>query len=140
MKNVVVGIIYKIVDGSKKYLLVSSTRNFGENTGKSYPVGGHIEDGENEVDALRREAFEELGIEIFPNKKVTQSLGDVPNQLTHWWLCDQIAEDTLLKIDDNEIKEVAWLTKDEIISRKDSIWPATYLFFIDTLFKEPSNR
>ncbi len=106
VKHVVVGILYKIVDDQKLYLLMSSTRDFGQFTGMLYPVGGHIEDGETVEKALEREVYEELAIKIEPVNEIHTSMGDVPDQTTHWWLCKPLPSDTQFDLDTNEVKEV----------------------------------
>lgn len=135
VKHVVVGILYKVVDSQKFYLLMSSTRDFGQFTGMLYPVGGHIEDGESVEKALEREVYEELAIRVEPINEVHVSPGDVSDQLTHWWLCEPILSEVHINLDANEVKEIRWLTKAEIIDSPHLIWPATYKFFTEILFK-----
>ena len=82
MSKVVVGIIVK-EDQEKSYLLVSSKTDFGEYTGLYYPPGGHVEVGESEEEALKREIKEELGLEIIKSKKVTDEIeSDIKDQET----------------------------------------------------------
>ena len=135
MEHVVVGIIYKVVNGEKLYLFMSSKKNFGEFTGLFYPVGGHLEFGEDEETALKREVKEELGIEAMPIEKIAESPGDVPNQITHWWKCKPLNFDINLVLRDDEyVREIKWLSKDQIKSNSDLLWPATYNFFSKYIF------
>jgi 8-oxo-dGTP pyrophosphatase MutT (NUDIX family) len=98
MKQVAVGIISRMrIDGSEEYLLVSSTKNFGEYTGFYYPPGGHVEDGENIKQALIREIYEELKLQIRPIEEIVITPGDVPEQETHWWKCELIAGNIVLQ-------------------------------------------
>ncbi len=134
MKQVVVGILYKVVDNQKLYLLLSETEDFGNFTGLLYPSGGRINAGETESVALVREIQEELGITAVPIKKLHESPGDVPDQITYWWLCAQLPEDIKIKMDEVDVKEVKWLTKEEILNNPHILWPATYKFFMQVLF------
>jgi 8-oxo-dGTP pyrophosphatase MutT (NUDIX family) len=137
MKNVVVGILYQVVDGTKLYLLMSSTKDFGKFTGLLYPPGGHLEEGEDERHALEREVAEELGIKVEPVKKLLESPGDVPDQVTHWWLCKPLSTDINIKVDEGEVRDIKWLTEEEILKSPALIWPATYKFFTEHFFKRP---
>jgi 8-oxo-dGTP pyrophosphatase MutT (NUDIX family) len=135
MKHVVVGILYKVVNSTKVYLFMSSTKDFGKFTGLLYPVGGHVEDGETETESLKREINEELGINVEPLRKLSQSPGDIPDQLTHWWVCPQLPEKVVLKLDNSEVKRILWLSEEEIIKSPNLLWPATYKFFTQVLFR-----
>lgn len=135
MKRVVVGILYRIVDNNNFYLLVSSKYDFGKYTGLFYPAGGHVEKGENELDALKREVFEELSIKVEPTKKLLESQGDVDEQITSWWICKPLPPELDIKVDESEVREIRWLSEKEIVSKPDLLWPATYKFFTETLFQ-----
>lgn len=127
MKQVVVGIISKIENGEEKYLLVSSTRDFGEFTGFYYPPGGHLDGGEDEKSALVREIVEELNVEVKPIAKLATTAGDVTDQTTTWWACE-IAAEASITVDKDEIADLKWLTRAQILS-SEKIWPATKDFF-----------
>jgi 8-oxo-dGTP diphosphatase len=114
-----------------EYLLVSSTRDFGEFTGYYYPPGGHVEEGEDETKALEREIEEETGIKITNTKKVAETDSDVKNQITHWYLCDTESYD--LRIDKDEVKDAGYFTRQQM--EKLNVWPATKKFFSDYIFK-----
>ncbi|MFO0703972.1 MAG: NUDIX domain-containing protein [Patescibacteria group bacterium] len=60
MGQVVCAVIKQNIAGKEKYLLVKVKKDFGKYTGFLQPVGGHVESGENEKDALRREIHVEL--------------------------------------------------------------------------------
>lgn len=131
MSKVAVGIVSKVnKNNQKEYLLVSAKRDFGEFTGFYYPPGGHIEEGENKNQALRREIEEELGIEIEPVKEIAETPGDVEGQITYWWLCNFKGGD--LKIDKEEIADANFFTEDKI--RQLKLWPATKQFFERYIF------
>ena len=88
MTKVAVGIVKH--PEKEKYLLVRSTRDFGEYTGYYYPPGGHVGD-ESIPDALRREFREELSLEISPVRQIAETEGDVKGQRQresiHGFLC-----------------------------------------------------
>ena len=53
------------IERDGKYLLIHRTKKQGdENRDKWIGIGGKIEDGESPFDCIRREAFEETGLEL----------------------------------------------------------------------------
>jgi 8-oxo-dGTP diphosphatase len=61
-KPVLVGVGAIIIDGNQKVLLTKRKGSHGE--GSYGSLGGHLEYGESPTEALKREALEELGIEL----------------------------------------------------------------------------
>lgn len=133
MKHVVVGLITTEEGGTKKYLLISSKKDFGEFTGAYYPPGGHLEEGENEQAALVRELKEELGLKVTPIRKIAETGADVPNQTTHWWECE--AGDDSMHVSD-ELMDACYVSAEEIKTMK--LWPATRRFFDEHVFNVSS--
>lgn len=131
MKEVVVGIISESVSsGEKSWLLVSSAKDFGEFTGYYYPPGGHIEEGETEEAALRREIKEELNLVARPLARLAISKGDVADQETYWWQCDVSGEIQI----DPELRDAQYFTRSQI-ENDIKIWPATQKFFDEFIFQ-----
>lgn len=131
MKHVAIAIIERETpDGEKAFLLVSSKKDFGQYTGYYYPPGGHTETGESEMNTLVRELREELELTIMPVKKITETAGDVPNQLTSWWQCQIISGS--IKPRNSEIQDANWFTQEQMKSI--NIWPATKTFFHEFIF------
>ncbi|MFA6131595.1 MAG: NUDIX hydrolase [Patescibacteria group bacterium] len=130
MTHVVVGIIKK--DNPPSYLLVSSKRDFDEYTGYYYPPAGHVEDGEDELTALKREIDEELKLNVTGAEKITDTMGDVRDQKTSWYVCEVDGYD--FSMDGEELKDAGFFTQKEMASMK--IWPATLEIFNRFIFKE----
>lgn len=130
MTHVVVGIIQK--DHPLSYLLVSSKRDFGEYSGYYYPPAGHIEDGEDELMALKREIHEELGLNVVSAQKITDTMGDIENQKTSWYICE--VDDYDFTIDNQELKDAGFFTQKDMEAMK--IWPATQEVFKKFILKE----
>ncbi len=129
MTNVVVGIIVKHQQ-PPVYLLVSSKKDFGKFSGYYYPPAGHVEKGEDEVSALRREMKEELGLAIMKAQKLVDTEGDVKDQKTSWYLCE--VENDEIHINSKELRDAKFFTQEEMQSLK--IWPATKKIFKDHIF------
>jgi NAD+ diphosphatase len=132
MSQVIVGIISQKTDDQIKYLLVSATKDWGKFTGSYYPPGGHIEEGEDKITALKREIKEELNLEIEPIKEVAETKGDVEGQITYWWSCKVIGGK--MEIDKEEIKDAGFFSQEEMNNLK--LWPATAKFFNNYIFNK----
>jgi 8-oxo-dGTP pyrophosphatase MutT (NUDIX family) len=128
MKHVVVGIIKR--DNPLSYLLVSSKKDFGKYTGFYYPPSGHIEEGEDEITALKRELYEELNLNLTQASKIADTLGDIENQKTSWYICK--ADNYSFSINDDELNDAGFFTKEEIENM--NIWPATLKVFEKYIF------
>lgn len=128
MKHVVVGIIKR--DNPLSYLLVSSKKDFGEYTSFYYPPSGHIEEGEDEITALKRELYEELKLNLTQASKIADTLGDIENQKTSWYICE--ADNYSFSINDDELNDAGFFTKEEIENM--NIWPATLKVFEKYIF------
>lgn len=133
MSHVVVGIIKK--DNPLSYLLVSSKKNFGKYSGYYYPPAGHIEKNEDEMSALKREIAEELGLIVTDAHKVVDTMGDVKDQKTSWYICN--VENYHFIIDKHELQDAGFFTQEEMRSMK--IWPATLEVFNKHIFSNGDN-
>lgn len=129
--EVVVGLISRFNQGKKEYLLLSSKKDFGKFTGKYYPPGGHMEEGEDKMTTLKREIKEELGIDIEPVIEIATTPGDIKNQITYWWECKSPNIDFIVK--QEEIADIRWFSEEEI-KTSDLLWPATKKFFNEFVF------
>lgn len=100
--RVVVGFIFN----NEKLLLIKHKRK-----NIWLPVGGHVELGESDLDALKREIKEEVGLEV--------SISNLPffilkekNETTPHYVC--ISPTHKIKIDKTEILDYKWFSKEEI--------------------------
>ncbi len=69
-------IIAEVIDSIGRWLLVQQAQHKQDAGQYVSPVGGHIRSGETEVEALKREALEELGIKDFQYKRIGQAIFD----------------------------------------------------------------
>ena len=125
MKKVAVAIIK---NPENKYLLVSSSKDYGDFTGFLYPPGGEMEEGEEIEDALRRELEEELNLKIEPIREIAQTPGDIEGQETYWWECRVVSGKIRTS---DEIARVGYFSRKEMKSLP--VWPATEAFFRDNI-------
>ena len=76
------------------------------------PVSGKIEPNESEVEAVCREAMEEVGLRVAPLRKLTEMDTRDGSCRLHWWLVDILEGTAFLK--NNEHSELGWFTLEEI--------------------------
>jgi 8-oxo-dGTP diphosphatase len=76
------------------------------------PVSGKIEVGESEAEAVRREAFEEVGLTVEPLKKLCEMDTRDGSGRLHWWTVKILEGEAFLKNDEHS--EIGWFTLEEM--------------------------
>lgn len=76
------------------------------------PVAGKIEPGESEIEAVCREAWEEVGLKVETVKKITEIDSRDGSGRLHFWLARVVEGEAYLKNDEHT--EIGWFTLDEI--------------------------
>jgi 8-oxo-dGTP diphosphatase len=74
-------------------------------------VGGAIEPGESQAEAVRREFREEVGGDVRPIRKVWECTRDHGRLRLHWWLAE--LQETTLAPNPLEVSEFRWCSPDE---------------------------
>ncbi len=120
-----------IKNKDNKYLLVASKKDFDQFSGCYYPPAGKLKIGENDFDCLKRELQEELGLNLLAAKFITETSGDVKEQITAWYNC--IVEDYNFSINESELAQADYFNLEDI--KKLNLWPATKNFFSIYIFE-----
>jgi 8-oxo-dGTP pyrophosphatase MutT (NUDIX family) len=129
--RVVVALISRIGSaGEGEYLLVSSRKDFGKNTGAYYPPGGHVEEGESELAALKRELYEELRMKIISAEKITEIPGDEKGLIAGIYKCKTESEN--FRVNREELADAGYFSKKAM--GKMLLWPATAKLFAESIF------
>lgn len=76
-------------------------------------VGGGIEPGESQPDAVVREFLEEVGGHVRPIRKVWEYLRPDGLLRLHWWLAELLSDE--LTPNAAEVAELRWETPDKIL-------------------------
>ena len=88
--------------------------------GKGWPEGafsalaGFVEPGETIEEAVEREVFEESGVRVRDVTYIASQPWPFPSQLMIG--CHSYADDNALTIDETEMAEIIWFTRDEVIA------------------------
>ncbi|XP_061116813.1 peroxisomal NADH pyrophosphatase NUDT12 [Conger conger] len=86
---------------------------------KTFPAGmfsclaGFVEAGESMEDAVRREVEEESGVKVGPVQYVSSQPWPMPSSLMIG--CLAVAVSTHIKVDEDEIEEARWFTRQQVI-------------------------
>jgi isopentenyl-diphosphate delta-isomerase type 1 len=88
-------------------------------------AGGHVLAGEFGFQAIIREAKEELGLDLYKNDITfigsaisTNIKGDIiNNHFNECYIARKDIDETELKLQEEEVSEVKWIDKDEIIEK-----------------------
>lgn len=88
-------------------------------------AGGHVLAGEFGFEATIRECKEEIGVELTKNDltflgstKSTNIKGEIiNNQFNEFYIANKEIDETKLKLQEEEVSEIKWVDKDEIIAR-----------------------
>ena len=133
MRKVVAG---GIIEKDGKYLLVQETQ---ENCRGQWniPAGG-VDDGENVIDAAKREVFEETGCKV----EITGILEIVNRNLEDRdviiFIFDTKLIEENIQIDGEEISDVKWFSYEEILNMKNDLRAGGY--FISALNNKKENK
>ena len=101
-----------IIEKEGRYLLGKRSSWKASAPGYWCPVSGKIESGESEVEAVCREAFEEVGLTVEPVKKLCEMDTRDGSGRLHWWTVRIVAGEAFLKNDEHS--EIGWFTVEEI--------------------------
>ena len=89
-------------------------RGLGWPEGRFSALAGFVEPGETIEEAVAREVFEESGVCVRDVEYVASQPWPFPSQLMI--ACHSYADDDKLVIDDTEMAEINWYTRDEVAS------------------------
>lgn len=101
-------VVAAIIVKEDKFLL--GKRALTKKSGPGYwsPISGRIELGESEEEAVRREVFEEVNLEVIPVRKITEFDTHDKRARIHWWLVKVINGEPILKNDEHF--ELGWFS------------------------------
>ena len=67
-------VIAQLIDSKNRWFLTRPSKKRQDEGQYVSPVGGHVSSGENDIDALKREVFEELGLKDFKYEYVGKGI------------------------------------------------------------------
>ena len=133
MRKVVAG---GIIEKDGKYLLVQETQEHCRGQW-NIPAGG-VDDGENVIDAAKREVFEETGCKVEITgilEIINKNLEDIDVII---FIFDTKLIEENIQIDGVEISDVKWFSYEEILNMKNDLRAGGY--FISALNNKKENK
>jgi 8-oxo-dGTP diphosphatase len=100
-----------IIRQAGKFLLIKRAK---KDAAEDYwcPITGAVEPGETQEQAVKREAFEEMGIEVTPIKKVWECHTHDDKYVLHWWSAEMRA--SRIRMNLQEVKAYKWLSYEQM--------------------------
>ncbi len=106
-----VQVITAVIERDGRYL-VGKRAMYKSAPGYWCPISGAITHGETEREAVKREVFEEIGVEVEPGRKICEmDTVDAKGRL-HWWLARITSGEPALR--NTEHTELRWVTLEEL--------------------------
>ena len=100
-----------VIKRNERFLLIKrAKKGFAEDYW--CPITGTVENSETQAQAVKREAWEEMGINVKPIKKVWECFTDDEQYLLHWWWVRLINDE--IKIYPDEVKDYRWVNAYEM--------------------------
>ena len=124
---------YALIKNGDNYLIEQFTER---NNYKFGIPGGHLNTGESAEEGLKRELKEELNIDDFEYKKIDTVKFPYNKYIFNVFLIENKIDINKLKYQEDEVIDVKWLSKEEIIEliNNDKI-PRGYAFILNNYMK-----
>jgi 8-oxo-dGTP diphosphatase len=103
-------IVTVIINGDKVLLIERASGTLYK--GYWAPVSGKVEPGESQESAVARESMEEVGLAVWPVRKVWENITTSGTYRLHWWLAEYVSGELVL--DKREATDARWVTVEEI--------------------------
>jgi len=100
-----------VIKRNERFLLIKRAKK-GFSEDYWCPITGAVENSETQAQAVKREAWEEMGINVKPIKKVWECFTDDEQYLLHWWWVRLINDE--IKINPDEVKDYQWVNASEM--------------------------
>lgn len=124
---------YILIKNEDKYLLEQTTER---NNYKWAIPGGHVLSGETPEVTLKRELEEELGIRDIKYKKVDTIKFPYNNYIFNVFYSNTIVDINLLKLQPDEVIQVKWYSKEEILELiENDMIPRGYAYILKNYMK-----
>ena len=108
--------VVAVIRQDKDFLVIQRSQHVVA-PGKLCFPGGGIEAGETQEEAVCRELWEELNIEITPQAKLWESVTRSQTRI-HWWSAS-IVEGAQLKPNPQEVAAIYWMNRQDLLKNEE---------------------
>src|SRR5438046_2928861 len=109
------GVVAVLSDGAGRQLYIRRGLEIVRAPGYWCFVGGEVEPGESQEDAIVREVFEEVGLEIRALDKIHETISPNGEFRLHWMRVELTRPAQELRPHAKEVADARWLTMDEAL-------------------------
>lgn len=132
-------VISEIIDSQDRFILVLQSPDRQDAGQYVSPVGGHVRTGETEVEALKREALEEVGLKDFRFHLVGKAIFNrniLSRQENHYFILYEIYSDENLVLNHESVSSDAFTKKElkQAIKESPEKFGAAYYFILEKFY------
>ena len=134
-------VVSQVKDSRGRWLFVKQASDRQDAGQYVSPVGGHVAAGETNEDALKREAFEELGLKNFKYKYLGKGIFNrlvIERQENHYFILYEIYSDTTPTLN-HESESYVYFTNDELkkeFKKHPEHFGETFHFIVEDFFPQ----
>ncbi len=132
-------VICEVINSKGEFLLTKQSKDRQDPGQYVSPVGGHVQAGESEDDALKREAKEELGIDVAEFNLIGKAIFNRPvkdHQENHYFILYEIMSDEPFTLNHESVSYTSFTTdklkKD--LKENPKMFGDAYLFVVNTFY------
>lgn len=134
-------VISEIIDSQGRFILVLQSPDRQDAGQYVSPVGGHVQTGETEEEALKREALEEVGLQDFEFHLVGKEIFNrniLGRQENHYFILYEIHSDENLVLNHESVGYKAFTSKElkQAIKKTPEKFGAAFYFILEKFYPQ----
>ncbi|MFH1769560.1 MAG: NUDIX hydrolase [Parcubacteria group bacterium] len=137
-------IISEIIDSQGKWIMVKQASDRQDAGQYVSPVGGHVQVGETEAEALKREALEEAGVKDFEFKLIGKRIFNrnvLNRQENHYFILYEIQTDEKIVTNEEAVSYKVFTKKElkDALKSTPEIFGGAFHFVVKTFYPDLLN-
>lgn len=134
-------VIAEVIDSHGRQLMVRQSSDRQDAGQFVSPVGGHIENGEDPIDALKRETLEELNIKVEKFKYLGKAIFNrhvIGRKENHYFMLYEVYSDQIPTLN-KEAVEYRYFTQEELhysLSKTPRLFGDAFHFVVDVFYQK----
>jgi 8-oxo-dGTP diphosphatase len=132
----VISVVVAVIKNAHQHVLIAKRSNEKDHGGQWEFPGGKLESGESSLEALKRELYEELGIEVTLADFKGKIFHQYPQKAINFYIYEVLTFKGDLKPLDGQL-DIRWVALNEIQTYD---FPEANQKFINVLFDQKANK